>query len=228
MDEIKIIIADDHTVVRKGTRQILEEEPDLKVVGEASDGEEAMQLVTSLKPDIAIVDIAMPVMDGIEVTRRIKKTSPNTAVLILSTYDNDEYVFALLEAGAAGYLLKDVSGQDIINAIRAIRRGESVLHPVITRKVMNRFIPAVKGEKGTTRTADNGVKVLGDREMEVLCLASKALSNQEIADKLGLSLHTVEAHMGHIFDKLGVSSRTEAVLYALKRGWVSIEDIPES
>jgi NarL family two-component system response regulator LiaR len=159
----------------------------------------------------------MPVIDGIEATRRIKVSNPDTAVLILSVYDNDEFVFALLEAGAAGYLLKDASGQDIIRAIRAILRGESVLHPVIARKVMNRFFPVVVEKKGTA-------KVLGEREMEVLLLASKALSNQEIADKLGLSLHTIEAHMRHIFSKLQVSSRTEAVLFALKKGWIVIED----
>jgi len=221
MSDIKIVIADDHTVVRKGTRQILEQEADFKVVGEAADGEEAVQMVSSLNPDIAIVDISMPIMDGIEATKRIKASSPAVAVLILSAYDNDEFVFALLEAGAAGYLLKDVSGQDIVNAVRAVLRGESVLHPVIARKVMDRFFPLTNGKKETP-------KVLGDRELEVLRLASEALSNQEIADNLGLSLHTVEAHMRHIFGKLQVGSRTEAVLYALKQGWINIHDTPVS
>jgi NarL family two-component system response regulator LiaR len=221
MKAIEIIIADDHLVVRKGTKQLLEEEPDFKVVGEATNGEEAVKLVTELKPDVAIVDIAMPVLDGIKATKRIKTISPSTAILILSVYDNDEFVFALLEAGAAGYLLKDASGQDIVNAIRAICRGESVLHPIIARKVMNRFFPVTSMKKETEKT-------LGDRELEVLRLASNALSNQEIANKLGLSLHTIEAHMRHIFTKLQVSSRTEAMLYALKRGWISIENNTES
>jgi DNA-binding NarL/FixJ family response regulator len=221
MSDIRIVIADDHTVVRTGTRQILEQETDLKVVGEAANGEDAVQLINALKPDIAIVDIAMPVMNGIEVTRKVKKTSPGTAILILSTYDNDEYVFALLEAGAAGYLLKDASGQDIVNAVRAVNRGESVLHPIITRKVMNRFV-AVPQE------SEEPEKILGDREMEVLTLASKSLSNQEIADNLGLSLHTIEAHMRHIFSKLQVGSRTEAVLYALKKGWITIDETQEN
>lgn len=214
MNYIKIIIADDHTVVRKGTRQILDEEPDFKIIGEASNGKEAVHLVNISKPDIAIVDVSMPVMDGIEATKRIKSISPSTAVLVLSAYDDDEFVFALLEAGAAGYLLKDASRQDIVNAIRAILRGESVLHPVITRKVMDRFFP-VPGEKKEPE------KVLGDRELEVLRLASKPLSNQEIATEMKLSLHTIEAHMRHIFLKLHVSSRTEAVLYALKHGWIT-------
>jgi two-component system, NarL family, response regulator LiaR len=221
MQDIKIIIADDHAVVRKGTRQILEEEKEFTVIAEAVNGEEAVELATKHKPDIAIVDIAMPVMDGIEATKKIKAISPDTAVLILSVYDNDEFVFALLEAGAAGYLLKDASGQDIINAIKSIRRGESVLHPVIARKVMNRFFPVTTEKKETS-------KILGEREMEVLTLASQSLNNQEIADKLGLSLHTIEAHMRHIFTKLQVGSRTEAVLYALRKGWISIKDIPEN
>jgi DNA-binding NarL/FixJ family response regulator len=218
MSDIQIIIADDHTVVRKGTRQILEAEPDFKVIGEAANGEEALQMVASLKPDIAVIDIAMPVLGGIAATKKIKEIRPETAVLILSNYDNDEYVFALLEAGAAGYLLKDSSSQDIVNAIRAISRGEAVLHPVIARKVMNRFLPSQSPKK-------EPMKVLGDREMEVLFLAGKSLSNREIADSLGLSLHTIESHMRHIFSKLQVTSRTEAILRAIKEGWISIDSI---
>jgi two-component system, NarL family, response regulator LiaR len=220
MSNISIIIADDHTVVRKGTKQILEQETDFQVIGEAANGEDAVKLVTALKPDIAIVDIAMPVLDGIEATKKIKAINPATAVLILTAYDNDEFVFALLKAGAAGYLLKDASGLDIVSAIRAILRGESALHPVIARKVMNYFLPVPTIKK-------EAVKVLGDREMEVLQLASKALSNQDIADKLGLSLHTVESHMRHIFSKLQVGSRTEAVLYGIKQGWIIVENAPE-
>jgi NarL family two-component system response regulator LiaR len=221
MSEVKIIIADDHTVVRKGTRQILEEQGGFKIVGEAGNGEEAVHLVETLKPDLAIIDVAMPVMDGIEATKRIKAISPETAVLILSLYDNDQFVFSLLDAGASGYLLKDVSGQEIINAVNAVIRGESVLHPVIARKVINRFFPAHADKKDLE-------KVLGERELEVLRLASKGIGNQEIADRLNLSLRTIEAHMRHIFIKLQVGSRTEAVFYALKQKWISIDDIPES
>jgi two-component system, NarL family, response regulator LiaR len=217
MNEIRIIIADDHTIARKGTRQILEQEPSFQVVGEAVNGEEAINLVTSLLPDVAIVDISMPVLNGIDVTKRIKEISPSTAVLILSNYDNDEFIFALLEAGAAGYLLKDVDGQDLVSAVRALHRGESVLHPVITRKVMDRFLPTLNKKK-------EAPKVLGDREMEVLQLASKAFSNREIAENMGLSLHTVEAHMRNIFKKLQVGSRTEAILFALKQGWINVKD----
>jgi DNA-binding NarL/FixJ family response regulator len=227
MNVISIIIADDHTVVRKGTRQILEQELDFKVVGEAANGQEAVQLSNDFKPDIAILDVSMPVMDGIEATRQIKAISPDTAVLVLSAYDNDEFVFALLEAGAAGYLLKDVSGEEIAGAVRAIQRGESVLHPIIARKVMNRFFPNMNGAVEEIGTKEPE-KVLGERELEVLQLACHALSNQEMADRLNLSLHTIESHMRHIFSKLHVSSRTEAVLYALKQGWIKIDDIPGS
>jgi DNA-binding NarL/FixJ family response regulator len=220
-NKIKILIADDHAVVREGTRQILEQEPDLQVVGEASDGEEAVRLAGSLKPDVAIVDIEMPRMDGIEATRRIKKDYPSIAVLILSAYDDDQFVFSLLEAGAAGYLLKSVRGKELIDAVRAVHAGESVLHPAIARKVLNRFVPAggeVRKQKPTA--------VLSEREMEVLKFATRGLSNQEIANELVLSLRTVQAHLGHIFNKLQVSSRTEAVVHALKEGWVTLEDVP--
>lgn len=221
MDKIKVLIADDHAVVREGTRQILEQEKDMEVVGEASDGEEAVRLSGSLKPNVAIIDIEMPRMDGIEATKQIKALYPNITVLILSAYDDDQFVFSLLEAGAAGYLLKSVRGKELIDAVRAVYAGESVLHPAIARKVLNRFVPAGGGARKQKPTA-----ILSEREMEVLKLATRGLSNQEIADELSLSLRTVQAHLGHIFNKLQVSSRTEAVVHALKEGWVTLEDIP--
>jgi len=218
--KIKILIADDHAVVREGTRQILEQEPDLEVVGEAADGEEAVKLVERARPDVAIIDISMPKMDGIEATRRIKKLLPSTVVLILTAYDDDQFVFSLLEAGAAGYLLKSVRGRELIDAVRQVNAGESVLHPSIARKVLNRFVPC-----GPTREL-KPAETLSERELEVLRLATRGLSNQEIAAELCLSLRTVQAHLGHIFNKLQVSSRTEAVVRALKEGWITLEDIP--
>lgn len=221
MDKIRILIADDHAVVREGTRQILEQEEDLEVVGEASDGEEAVRLAGSLKPNVAIIDIEMPKMDGIEATKQIKALYPTITVLILSAYDDDQFVFSLLEAGAAGYLLKSVRGKELIDAVRAVHAGESVLHPAIARKVLNHFVPAT-GEPQKQKSS----AVLSEREMEVLKLATRGLSNQDIADELCLSLRTVQAHLGHIFNKLQVSSRTEAVVHALKEGWVTLADIP--
>jgi NarL family two-component system response regulator LiaR len=221
MSTIKILIADDHAVVRDGTRQILEQEKDMEVIAEAADGAEAVKLAGTTKPDVAIIDISMPGVDGIEATKQIKSLYPSSAVLILSAYDDDQFVFSLLEAGAAGYLLKSVRGRELIEAVRQVHAGESVLHPSIARKVLNRFVPA-SGKSAGQRSAE----VLSDREIEVLRYATRGLSNQEIADELCLSLRTVQAHLGHIFNKLQVSSRTEAVVRALKEGWVTLEDIP--
>ena len=221
LGKIKILIADDHAVVREGTRQILEQEPDLNVVAEAGDGEEAVRLAGTRNPDVAIIDIAMPKVDGIEATKRIKELYPNIAVLILSAHDDDQFVFSLLEAGAAGYLLKDIRGRELVDAVRAVYAGESVLHPSIARKVLNRFIPAPGGP-----SKEKPAGVLSEREMDVLKLATRGLSNQDIADELCLSLRTIQAHLGHIFNKLQVSSRTEAVVHALKEGWITLDDIP--
>lgn len=221
MGKIRILIADDHAVVREGTRQILEQEPDLEVVGEAGDGEEAVRLATDLEPDVAIVDIAMPNLDGIEATRQIKALRPATSILILTAYDDEQFIFSLLEAGAAGYLLKSVRGRELVDAVRAVNGGESVLHPLIARKVLNRFVPAA-GKPAQEEQAEE----LSSREMEVLTLAAKGLSNQDIATELCLSIRTVQGHLGHIFNKLQVGSRTEAVVHALKKGWVTLEDVP--
>ena len=221
MNRIKILIAEDHTVVREGTRQILEQEADLNVIAEVGEGEAAVRLTGILEPDVAIIDIALPKMDGIEATKQIKALYPNTAVLILSAYDDDQFVFSLVEAGAAGYLLKTIRGQELIEAVRAVYAGESVLHPTIARKVLNRFA-TISGEPQGQKPS----KVLSRREADVLKLATRGLSNQDIANKLGLSARTVQAHLGHIFNKLQVSSRTEAVVHALKEGWVTLDDVP--
>jgi two-component system, NarL family, response regulator LiaR len=220
MDKIKIVIADDHAVVREGTRTLLEREPDMEVVGEAGDGEEALRLLEKLKPDVAILDISMPKLSGIEVTRQIKTRQPSLAILILTAYDNDEYVFALLEAGAAGYLLKDVPSREVVDAVRAVFSGESVLHPAIARKVIKRAIT------GSTKTAEVKSEIeLSDREKEVLKLAAKGLNNKEIADSLCISIRTVQGHINSIFHKLGVGSRTEAIFLSVKKGWLSFDDL---
>jgi len=221
LGKIKVLIADDHAVVREGTRQILEQEPDLEVVAEAGDGEEATKLAGIHKPDVAIIDVAMPKVDGIAATKQIKALYPNITVLILSAYDDDQFVFSLLEAGAAGYLLKSVRGRELVDAVRAVYAGESVLHPAVARKVLNRFVPT-PGKPVRQKLPE----ALSERELDVLKLATRGLSNQDIADKLCLSLRTVQAHFSHIFNKLQVSSRTEAVVRALKEGWVTLDDVP--
>lgn len=220
MGKIRVLIADDHAFVREGTRRILEQEPDMEVVAEAGDGEEAARLACELKPDVAIVDIAMPRLDGIEATRQIKSLCPEVAVLVLTAYDDDQFVFSLLEAGAAGYLLKSVRGNEIVDAVRAVYAGDSVLHPSVTRKVLKRLV-GVLGVRGKQKPAEP----LTDREMEVLGLVAKGLSNKEIAEELCLSIRTVQGHLANIFNKLHVNSRTEAAVYALKEGWVILNDV---
>ena len=219
MAKIRVLVADDHAVVREGIRRVLEQDPELEVVAEAGDGEEAVRLATSLRPDVAIIDISMPRVDGIEATRKITALRPETAVLVLSAYD-DEFVFSLLEAGAAGYMLKSVRGRELIDAVRAVHVGESVLHPSVARKVLNRFVPVV-GKPARQQP----LEVLSGREMEVLRLAARGLSNQGIAKELALSVRTVRGHLRHIFNKLQVGSRTEAVVHALKEGWISLHDL---
>ena len=220
-DNISILLAEDHIIVREGTRELLQHQPDMEVVGEASDGEEAVTLARQLKPDVIVMDIAMPKLNGIEATKQIKKFRPATAVLILTAYDTDQYIMALLEAGAAGYLLKSVRGNQLIDAIRAVYAGESVLQPSTTRRVIEQLKAKASGEEETPSFLP-----LSDREMEVLRLSAKGVSNKGIADTLFLSNRTVQSHLSNIFKKLAVASRTEAVLFGLKRGWFSMEDLP--
>ncbi len=219
MGNITILIAEDHRLVRQGIHQFLEREADFKVLGEASDGEEAVKLAKELKPDVIVMDIAMPKLNGIEATRQIKQLLPRTIILILTAYDYEEYIFPILEAGAAGYLLKDMSGGELIDAIRTVYRGESVLHPTVARKLLEHY--------RTMQVKDSQHKkseLLTERELEVLKLAAQGMSNKEISAALFISVHTTESHFGNIFSKLGVYSRVEALLEALRRGWLTLAD----
>lgn len=223
MQKIRVIIADDHAVVREGTRHILDHEPDIEVIGEAVDGVQAVALVDDLKPDVAIVDISMPTMGGIEATEKIKASRPGTAVLILTSYDDDRYVFALLAAGAAGYLLKDVPSAEVVRAVRSVHAGEPALHPAIAKKVLARFAEEARHSEHAHESAE----LLTGREHDVLRLAACGLGNADIADRLSVSLRTVQAHLTQIFNKLGVGSRTEAVITGLRRGLLRLEDLDE-
>lgn len=218
MEKIRVILADDHALVREGTSSLLNNEPDMEVIAEADNGLDAVTLAERLHPDIVLLDIAMPKLNGIEATRRIKECYPAAAVLILSAYDNDQYIIAILEAGAAGYLLKNVKGSDLVNAIRSVHGGEAVLHPTIAAKVFKRFANSERHAPAPEETR------LSKRELEILKLASRGCRNPDIADSLYLSRRTVQTHLTHIFAKMGVGSRTEAVLLALQKGWLTLDD----
>jgi NarL family two-component system response regulator LiaR len=218
VERIKVVVADDHLVLREGIRNLLEDQPDIELVGEAANGLEAVAVVRATEPDVVLMDVVMPRVTGIEATKQIKKLNPGTAVLILSGYDDDRYVLGLLEAGAAGYLLKSASGDEVVNAIRTVYAGESVMHPSVTRRLLAR---ASRSTGYVAQTEDS--EPLTQRELEVLGLAAKGLGNKQIANELGLSVPTVKSHLVNIFNKLGVASRTEAVLFGLRAGWLDLQ-----
>ncbi len=216
----RIFIADDHAMLREGMRNLLEKEKDFELVGEAADGEDAVRLAGKLKPDIVIMDIVMPKLNGIEATKQIKQLSPSTALLILTAYSDIRYIIGLLEAGACGYLLKNSPGKDVVRAIRAVRSGESVLDSEVTRKLVQRL-----GSLSRSPDDREASGQLTSREIEILKWASRGLSNKELSEKLFISLRTVKAHMTNIFNKLGCSSRTDAIIKGLKQGYIDLNDI---
>ena len=218
MEKIKVLLAEDHIVVREGIRELIQGEDDMEVVGEAGDGAEAIELVSQVEPDVVLMDIAMPKLNGIEATRRIKESHPSVSILILTAYDSEEFIFALVEAGAAGYLLKNVQGREVLNSIRAVYDGESVLHPAIADKIFSRL-----QSEGAKPARPERKTILSQRELEVLKLSMEGLSNKEVARELSLGIRTVQTHWRNIFNKLGVSSRTEAIISGLNKGWITLE-----
>lgn len=218
MEKIRILLAEDHVVVREGLKELIENEDDMEVVGEAGDGEQAVKMVDELKPDIVLMDIAMPKLNGVEATRKIKQSHPSVSILVLTAYDSEEFIVALVEAGAAGYLLKNVRGKEVLNGIRAVYAGESVLHPVIAGKIINHLL-----EERRRPVRVEKPDILTQRELEVLKLGVEGLDNGGIAARLSLGVRTVQTHWRNIFNKLGVSSRTEAIVYGLKKGWIALE-----
>ncbi len=211
-EKIRVILADDHHMVRAGIRELLEGAGDIQVVGEAGDGEEAQSLIQKLKPDVAVLDIQMPKASGIEVTRWVRSHLAEVGVLILTAYDDDPYVMAVLQAGANGYVLKTANPDELIQAVRDVNEGRSALDPLITRKLMTNLFK---------RTQDAGVEPLTDREHDVLRLAAKGYTNKAIGVQLAISDRTVQGHLAHIFAKLQATSRTEAVMRAVALGWIS-------
>ncbi len=217
---IRVILADDHAVVRAGIRQFLEAAGDIKVVGEVGDGTSAIASIQQLEPDVAVLDIQMPEKSGIEVTRWVRAEAPATGVLILTAYDDDPYILAVLQAGANGYVLKTADSADIVQAVRSVHEGKSALDPEIARKVMAQ----VSG-----RNLGSPVERLTDRELEVLSLAAKGYTNKAIGVQLGISDRTVQGHLAKSFNKLQASSRTEAVMRAVSMGWLDSDlgQLPE-
>jgi len=218
---IKILLAEDHKIVREGTRQLLEQSPDMEVVGEASDGAEAVQFAQDLHPDVIVMDVRLPRLNGIEATRMITARFPEIRVLILSAYDDDNYVFPLLEVGASGYLLKTASGAELAEAIRLVHAGQKALAPRITAKIMNRL-----GGRGSYRSVEMA-EGLTEREMEVLRAAAQGLPSKAMASMFAISPQTVQVHLRNIFAKLNVGNRSEAVAYAIRHGWITLENSDE-
>lgn len=218
VEPIRVLLADDHAVVRKGIREFLEEDGGVTVVAEAADGAGAVRLAGELRPDVAVLDVQMPGVNGIEATRQIKAAYPAIRVLILTAYDEDPYVFALLRAGADGYLLKNADPDDLVRAVKTVAAGGKVLAPDITAKVVAQMTT------GKPAAAAGQVEPLTERELEVLRLAAHGLTNKAIAVELGLSDRTVQGHLANIYGKLAVASRTEAVTKALKLGWLVLDD----
>jgi two-component system, NarL family, response regulator NreC len=210
---LRILLADDHTIVRQGLRKMLEERPEWEVVAEAGDGREAVRQAEQLKPDVAIVDVAMPLLNGIETTRQIVKRSPGTRVLVLSMHADDAYVIQILQAGATGYLLKDSADVDLIQAVTAVARGTSFFSPAIARLMLDDYVRQL-ADKGVTDRYDS----LSEREREIFQLIAEGKANKEIAALLSISPSTVETHRARIMEKLDLHSAAEIVLYAVRRG----------
>lgn len=209
---IRVLLADDHAVVRKGIRDFLEADPQIRVIAEADDGAAAWRLLAQHPPDVAVLDIRMPELNGVELTRRIKAHYPQVRVLILSAYEDEPYILALLRAGADGYILKTAQGDELVRAVKQVQVGKSVLDPTVAAKVV------------ATLTDAQAVEPLSERELEVLRGVARGRTNRAIAQALGISDRTVQGHLANIFGKLHVSSRTEMVTVALQRGLITLDD----
>jgi len=219
-DKITILVADDHPLLRQSIRNVLEKEADFEIVAEANDGEEAVKLAIELEPDVVIMDIGMPNIDGLEATRRIKSSRPGIAVLVLTIYSDDQHVLGILQAGAAGYLTKSVFAEEVVQSIRGVVTGEMVLSPSIGARLLKQA--ARFPTKGVV--LQDGEK-LSTRELEIIKLTARGMSNRQIAEELSLSVRTVKGCLANIFSKLNVASRTEAVTTAMQAGILSIDDI---
>jgi NarL family two-component system response regulator LiaR len=213
IDRIRVMIVDDHEMVRRGACSYLEAQPDIAVVAQASTGEEAVRLAQEFVPDVVLMDLVMPGMDGVDTTRKIKNLSPRTQIVILTSFHQDEYIFPALQAGAISYLLKDVKATELVDTIRRAARGEATLHPRIAARVIKTF-RSLEAQETTAFTT------LTEREMEILKLIARGSSNEKIADQLVISLGTVKGHVSNILSKLHLADRTQAAAYAWQAGIV--------
>ena len=215
MSKIKVLVVDDHAMFRQGIRALLEGCENVEIVGEATEGREAIEKVLQLAPQVVLMDIAMPVMGGLEATRRIQKESPNTRVLVLTQYEDSEYILSLLRAGAKGYISKTATASELISAIRTVHQGESYLYPSATTTLIEEYLTRVGGEK-------NEYERLSDREREILQLVAEGRTNREIADRLFISIKTVLRHRTNVMEKLGFHNRTELIKYAISKGLIEM------
>ena len=216
----RIMLADDHPLLRQALRDVLEKQPDFEVIAEASNGEEAVKMTAEMLPDVVIMDISMPVLNGLEATRQIKEDNPSVAVLVLTVHSDSEHILSILRAGAGGYLTKSVYGDEVIHAVRALVSGETVLSPAVSQQIFKYAF------QHSSRPKDLGTgNTLTSRELEVLHLAAKGISNKDIAQRLGLSLRTVKGYLAGLFQKLNVASRTEAVIICLRKGILTLKDL---
>lgn len=215
MNKVRVLIVDDHAIVRDGVRMILEAQPDIEVVGEASDGREALEAARQLSPGVVLMDIAMPGMNGLEATAAIRQDLPDVQVLILTMHEDYEYFFEVLRAGASGYVLKGASSDDLVSAIRAVHQGGVYLHPAVAKNLVSDYVKRM--EPGEDRARYDG---LSDRERQVLKLVAEGETSRQIAEELFLSVNTVQTHRAHIMEKLGLHNRTDLIRYALRKGLV--------
>jgi two-component system response regulator NreC len=217
-ERVKVLVVDDHEIVREGIRMVLATDPELEVVGVASSGEEAIEKVRELEPDVVLMDIGMPGLSGFEATRRIRESHPNTQVVALTVHDSEGYVFQMLQAGATGYVVKRAPAEDVIAAVKRAHQGEAVLHPSVAKLLIKDYLARVaKGEETSFDT-------LSEREREILKLIAEGKTNREIADTLFLSIKTVQAHRANLMRKLGMHDRTELVKYAIRKGIIGLDE----
>jgi len=216
VSRIRVLVADDHVVIREGIRLLLEAQPDIEVVGEASDGWEAWKKALKLRPDVVLMDITMPGVGGLEATRQLRATMPDIRVLVLTMHEGEDFFFGMLQAGASGYVLKGASSHELLNAIRSVHQGGIYLYPTMTKKLVSDYLSRPSWEQ-------TGYDDLTSRERDVLTLIAEGLTTQEIADKLMISANTIQTHRHNIMEKLNLRNKSELIKYAIRKGLITVE-----